>query len=87
MVQADRRDAVTEHMMPEVSPGHHALRERALLYAAGQDQDQYDDQDQTETAAGAVTPVAAVAPGRQGADQCKNQNHDQNGRQHGCLAR
>src|SRR5262245_19783180 len=73
--------------MPGTSPGHHASYQAETLHASGQHQNQHNDQDQAEAAAGSVAPVAAVAPGRQRADQRKNQNHDQDGRKHDCLAR
>jgi hypothetical protein len=39
------------------------------LYAPHQHQDQHDDENQTETAAGIITPSATVWPCRQGADE------------------
>jgi hypothetical protein len=41
-------------------------------------EDKQDDDNQAETAAGAVSPIAAVAPGRQDAQKHKNQDYQQN---------
>jgi hypothetical protein len=46
---------------------------------------QQNDQDycnQPQPAAGEITPVSAVTPGGQCAQQCQNQNDDQNCRKH-----
>lgn len=52
----------------------------ACLDTAHQQQDDQDDHNQPDAPAGAVTPAAAVAPGRQDAEQHQNQNNQQDER-------
>ncbi len=53
--------------------------ERGSLNAAHQQQNEKDDNDQTETAAGIITPATAMGPGRQGSDQEENQDDKKDG--------
>src|SRR5262245_25145177 len=48
----------------------------------GQSEDDDDEQDETKPATRGIAPVAAVAPGRQCADQRQDENHNQDGREH-----
>ena len=60
---------------------HHV---RKGLDPSHQQQHQQDDNDQAETAAGSVAPLAAVAPRRQGADQQQDQDDQKDeGQGHG----
>src|SRR5262249_16762586 len=57
---------------------------RGISDMAGRHENDHDQQDQPKSAARPVTPSPAVAPGRQGAAQCKYQDNYENGREHGC---
>ena len=57
-----------------------------VLDAAGQRQNQHDDQHDAEDAGGAITPAAAVRPARNGADEKQNQDDQQDSAEHVRLA-
>ena len=50
-----------------------------------EDEDENDDEDQPEAARRIVAPAGAIGPGRQRADENKNQDNQQNGSEHGHL--
>ena len=48
-----------------------------------QEQDEHDQQNETKPSARRVTPIGAVGPARQGADQEADQDNDQYRAEHG----
>lgn len=58
-----------------------AIRHRSE--SARQDKNQQDHDHNAKAAAGPVSPVGAVAPGWQGAEQHENKNDKQDGSEHG----
>ncbi len=49
------------------------------LDASHQDKDEEDHHHHAENARGAIAPIARIGPGRNGADEEKNQDDEQNG--------
>src|SRR3954469_1363728 len=52
---------------------------------AHEQQQDHDQQDEPDAAAGDVAPLATVRPGGDGADEQKDQHDDQDGSEHGSL--
>src|SRR4029077_8115896 len=53
---------------------------------AGQSQHDDDEQNQSQAAAGSVTPASAVAPGGERPDQCEYQYDNEDGSKHGVAS-
>jgi len=69
--------------------GHHVFKQHqfvlAALKSAHQDQDQKNDDNQADSAAGAVTPVSAMGPSGNCSQQQQHKHDKKNGSKHDSI--